>query len=62
MSTLKKIEVEEITKMIPEENAIKKIKEPVFSLSGSVRDTKTAPLVELEIAFRKCKSSGVFSE
>lgn len=59
---IRELEKREIIQIVPEKINIDNIKEPVFSLSGSFRSAKTAPLVELEIAFRRCKAGGVFKD
>jgi len=58
---LKPLKDEQLKEYIENESDLQKIKEPSFSLGGSIQETKTTPLVELEIAYRKCEENGIFS-
>ena len=60
--TLKTLGTEDIKKIIPEKDSVDKIDGPVLSLSGSTKTAKNSPLVDIEIAFRECKASGVFKD
>lgn len=55
---------EEIKEEIPKKDSgsIDKIKEPFFALSGLAEINENSPLVNIEISFRKCKRSGVFTD
>lgn len=55
---MKKISKKELLKEYPTIKDIDKIKEPIFRIRKY--KTKTPPLVELEIAWRKLKASGFF--
>lgn len=62
MPSLKELDRDEIEKCLPEKSDLNKIKERAFKIGHSTKAKKTPALVELEIAFRKCKSVGVFDD
>lgn len=63
MKTLDKLTFEEVKRVIPDREAIKKLKkdEPLFKIvSNDLRSIEIDELVDMEIALRRCERTGFF--
>lgn len=62
---LKKITCEEARSVIVDKNVLKLVvnrKEPVFIIKSRISQDKKEPLLEVEVALRKCERVGLFSK